>query len=105
MTLLVGGSTGIADQARGKRKKRPAEEWRLPVELEIILGLEDIVENPEAAPDAHLAVPLGVPGEAEAGRPVVLVRGIDSARSALVAREEESCGSIGEPRGPKAWDN
>ena len=44
---------------------REAEERRLAVELKIILGFENIVEDAEAAANARFATAVRIPGEAE----------------------------------------
>src|SRR5260221_10746395 len=64
-----------------------AEERRLPIELQVILALQDVVEHSESAANTHLAVALGIPCEAEAGRPIVLIREVRTHGSLWIARE------------------
>src|SRR3981081_3200000 len=79
---------GVPSQ-RWETKGGKPEEGGLPVKLQVILSLQDVVENPETASNACFAAPLRIPGKADARRPVILVRKIGADRSLGVAREEQ----------------
>src|SRR5437868_2192946 len=49
------------------------EEWRLTVELQIVFSFENVVEDSEAASDAHLSAGSWRPCKAETRCPIVLV--------------------------------
>src|ERR1700675_3535178 len=82
-----------------------AKEWRVPVELEIIFGLQDVVKNPKAAAQAGLAVSRWIPGETEARRPIVFVGKIHAMRCALVAGKHEPGGSVWKHGGLQSGNN
>src|SRR5205814_673180 len=84
---------------RIEEKVRGAKEWWLAIELEIVLSLEDVIKDTEAAADTHLAVAFRVPGEAQAGRPIVAVRIIGPARRSGVSREQQARRRIGKDAG------
>src|SRR5207245_796922 len=79
-----------------RRNVRKAEEGSLPVELQVIFALEDVVEDAEAAANGGLAAAAGVIGEAEARGPVVLVGEVRTLGSAAIAGEHQPDRSVDE---------
>src|SRR5580698_4221818 len=59
----------------------------LAVELQVIFAFQDVVENSEAAADAGLAFPCRIPGKAEAGREVLLVREVHTGWSSGITEK------------------
>src|ERR1700677_1302795 len=78
-----------------KESGRLGKKRRRAVELEVVLGLQDVIKNSEASADTGLAGPPGVPGKSDSRRPVVLGRKIDSARGTGVSRVDEVLRCIG----------
>src|SRR5258706_10136792 len=74
---------GVKEQIGG------AEERRLPVELEVILALQNVVEHSNSAAYAHLAVAFRVPSKTEPRCEIVSVGEVRSHRRIFIPRENQ----------------
>src|SRR5712692_6251228 len=56
-----------------RRERRRVEQWRIPEPVKVIVVLADaLIKHAEPAADGRLALPKGVPGETQSGRPLIL---------------------------------
>src|ERR1700733_9415698 len=90
---------------RGKGQAGTGEEWRLPVELQIIFTLQDVVEHPESATNAGFTIPARIPGEADARRPIGSIGKIHTPGRARISGEHHSRRSSGKTGGLQAGND
>src|SRR5712692_6822187 len=69
----AGDQSGADAVDISRRERRRVEQWRIPEPIEVIVVLADsLIKHAEPAADGRLALPEGVPGKAESGRPLIL---------------------------------
>src|SRR5262249_49138542 len=73
------------------------EERSLPVKLQVVFSLENVVEDPEAGAQAGLAVAEDVPRDSDPRSPIIFVGEIRAARRTRVARKHKTDRSVDEP--------
>src|SRR5262249_5875367 len=71
----------------GIKKIGGRSEWELPVELEVVLGLEDIVEKTRSSTNAGFSILERLPGEPKARSKIVTCREVGRAGRSLIAGE------------------
>src|SRR6201984_187285 len=80
------GNSGSLACGRAREKQTGvAEEWRLSVELQIILALQNVVEHSESTTKTGFAVSGDIPRKANARRPVLCVWEIYTSRRAGIS--------------------
>src|SRR5579862_633012 len=77
-----------------EEKSRIAHKGRLPVELQIVLALQDVEENTDTAADAGLSTSGWIPGKAEPWREVILDGKVRTARNARIAGKHHTRRSV-----------
>ena len=82
---IVGG-TSLSE--RWEIHADAGKEWRLPVELQIVFALQNVVEQSKSAADAGLGIAARIPRETDARRPIRVVREISSPGRAGIAGED-----------------
>src|ERR1700758_2630378 len=80
------GNSGSLAGGRAREKQTGVgEEWRLSVELKIILPLQNVVENSKSTAKTGLAVSGDIPRKSNARSPVLLVWEIYTCRRAGIS--------------------
>src|SRR5580704_141301 len=89
----------------GKGQARTGKDWGLPVELQIIFTLQDVVEHPESATDAGFSIAARIPGEAQARRPIGSLRKIHAPGRARTSGKHHSRRGYGKTGGLQAGND
>src|SRR5215813_1157952 len=80
----------IRDAGGIKEQAGAAKERRLPVELQVVLAFQDVIENTEAAADAGFGIAKRIPGKSDARRPVILIRKVRALWRSRISRKHQS---------------
>src|SRR5262249_22638700 len=96
---------GLSRSNSREKQSGIGEEWRLTVELQVVLTLQHVVKHSPPAAQAGLPISEDVPGKSKPRCPVPRIGEIDSVWRARITRIYQPCRSIGESLRLQSWNH